>query len=126
MLGAFKELKFEMAEVTIMIQKISNSMRISMEILDVPDVVKEQAMFYLKQISLLKFHSEVIDDFFVILSPSLTNRVNSDLLTALILRHRSVHRQGVFLMRTHEEKSAILGEVFELSKLITLQEMVRE
>lgn len=97
MLGAFKEIKFEMAEVTLLLQKISGSMQISMEILDVPDVVKEQAMTFLKQISLLKFHSEVIDDFFVILSPTLTNRVNSDLLRGLILRHKRHHpRHGLF------------------------------
>lgn len=83
-LGGFKQIKFDMAKVSYMYQDISYSAEIAMQNLLIPESVEEKATKFVKLQSLLTYHCSTIDDFFKLVSPSLTNRVNSQLVMKLL------------------------------------------
>ena len=67
-----------------------------MEQLSTPDFVKDQATMFVKLKSLLQYHSKVLDDFHVIISPSLTNRVNNSMISDILLRNKAITSAGIF------------------------------
>jgi hypothetical protein len=67
---------------------------------------------------------EVLKDFMGIVSPSLTNRVNNNLISSLILRKdSSLATRGIFRIDGSDGEK-IMAELYELSKLLVLQEQL--
>ena len=117
LLGQFKLIKFEMAEMSFIYQKISSSLTLTLQMMDLPDDIANETTQYAKLIGMIDYNKAQLGTFFMMTSPSLLNRIQQDMIEKI--------KWGVFSCKGLSAPQ-IQKEIVSFSKVLELQDWSKD